>query len=57
MIEGSFSGLDVLGKPFPLYWVRVREVLSGLTEEYIKWEQFAGICKANGIHDEAQMKI
>ncbi|MCD6013264.1 MAG: hypothetical protein K0Q79_3126 [Flavipsychrobacter sp.] len=56
-IEGHFGKLEVLGKPFPTYWVRVREALGRLKDECIKWDEFAAICLQNGIDDLSQMQI
>lgn len=56
-IEGHFSKLEVLGKPFPSFWVRVREDLNRLSNEHISWNEFASICAKNGINDVAKMRI
>lgn len=56
-IEGNFTCLDVLGKPFPAYWVKVRDALVKLFEEHINWAKFKEICEQNGIHDISQMQV
>lgn len=56
-IEEYFTCLDVLGKTFPAYWVKVREKLTMVSEEYISWEKFAEICEENGIKDVSQMQL
>ncbi|AYL97743.1 COR domain-containing protein [Mucilaginibacter celer] len=56
-IEHYFTNLDVLGKPFPAYWVKVRDDLSVLTEEHINWNRFAEVCMQNEVNDVLQMQI
>lgn len=57
IIERHFTGLEVLGKPFPAYWVKVRDALTKLPVEHIGWLQFNKICEKNGISDNAQIQI
>jgi len=56
-IEGYFVDLEVLGKPFPAYWVKVRDALAKIADEHISWDEFSKICEQNDIFDIAQMKI
>jgi internalin A len=55
-IEQHFAALPALGKPFPAFWVRVREALERRKEEHISWAQFRDICRAEKIEDEAEMR-
>ncbi|HWZ23613.1 MAG TPA: COR domain-containing protein [Cytophagaceae bacterium] len=57
IIEGHFSCLEVLEKPFPAYWVKVRDSLIALPQEHINWNTFKEICEQNGVNDLAQMKV
>lgn len=55
-IEQHFAALPVLGKPFPAFWVRVREALARCVEEHISWAQFRDICRTEQIEEEAEMR-
>lgn len=56
-IENHFLDLDILGKPFPAFWVKVRDALVKRTEEHIDWETYSEICKKNGINDYSQKQV
>jgi internalin A len=55
-IEQHFAALPALGKPFPAYWVKVREALTLRTEEHITWRQFRDLCRDEQIETEAEMR-
>jgi GTPase SAR1 family protein len=55
-IEQHFAALPSLGKPFPAFWVRVREALGRRAEEHISWAQFRDNCQAEKIEDEVEMR-
>jgi internalin A len=57
LIENHFSKLEVLGKPLPLFWVKVREALNTLSEEKITWSKYEEICRSYGITDLPQMYL
>jgi len=56
-IESYFTGLEVLGKPFPAYWVKVRDELAKIEDEHITWSQFSQMCERNGVNDSTQIQI
>lgn len=57
VIQSCFTGLDVIGKPFPALWVKIRNELSNLAEEHINWKKFSNICKSHGVEDASQIQL
>ncbi len=56
-VESHFTNLEVLGKPYPAYWVHAREALGELKDERITYTKFQEVCQSKGITDEDSMRI
>jgi len=56
-IQDQFAKLEILQKPFPAYWIEVRDALNKLPEEYIEFKDLVAICKNHKVNDLAQIRI
>jgi internalin A len=51
IIKLRFRSLPLIGNPLPYSWVKIREELKGIHENYISFDSFLEICKRNNVKD------
>tara|TARA_R110001632_G_scaffold11422_2_gene41225 strand:- start:2153 stop:5404 length:3252 start_codon:yes stop_codon:yes gene_type:complete len=49
IIKKRFIDLPLIGKPLPSSWIKIREVLSNIEENYISYDKFKEICHEGNV--------
>ncbi|MDP1586301.1 MAG: leucine-rich repeat domain-containing protein, partial [Prosthecobacter sp.] len=52
-LKKTIQGMDSVHKTFPAEWMKVKNRLSGMTENYLDQKQYRSICAENGEKDSA----